>query len=85
MPVPTAGQESLLSIVIPAKDEVATIERTVADIRRRHPDAEIVVVDDGSSDSTGSAAAKAGARVIRHPESLGNGAAIKSGDRKSVV
>lgn len=81
MPVPTAGQESLLSIVIPAKDEVATIERTVADIRRRHPDAEIVVVDDGSSDSTGSAAAKAGARVIRHPESLGNGAAIKSGAR----
>lgn len=71
----------MLSIVIPAKDEVATIERTVADIRRRHPDAEIVVVDDGSSDSTGSAAAKAGARVIRHPESLGNGAAIKSGAR----
>lgn len=81
MPIPTVDQKSELTIVIPAKNEVETIERTVASIRHRHPNAEIVVVDDGSSDSTGSIAAKAGARVIRHPESLGNGAAVKSGAR----
>jgi len=61
-----------LSIVIPA---------TVA--REAYPEAEIIVVDDGSSDATADIAERAGARVVRHPESLGNGAAVKSGARAS--
>ena len=77
----TATTNVSLSIVIPAKDEMATIESVVTGMRQRFPEAEIVVVDDGSVDGTGSLAEKAGARVIRHPESLGNGAAIKSGAR----
>jgi glycosyltransferase involved in cell wall biosynthesis len=43
--------------------------------------AEIIVVDDGSTDGTGDVASIAGARVVRHPRSIGNGAAIKSGAR----
>ena len=70
-----------LSIVIPAKNESGAIGQAVAGARERYPDAEIIVVDDGSTDDTASVAEKNGARVIRHPESLGNGAAVKSGAR----
>jgi len=70
-----------LSIVIPAKNEVAAIADVVATAKLAYPDAEIIVVDDGSTDSTGQVAEDAGATVIRHPESLGNGAAAKSGAR----
>ncbi len=70
-----------LSIVIPAKNEAEALGEVVATARDRYPDAEIIVVDDGSEDATAEVAEKAGATVIRHPESLGNGAAIKSGAR----
>ena len=70
-----------LSIIMPAKNEAAVIEKTVSRARENFPDAEILIVDDGSTDETGSLAEQAGARVIRHPVSLGNGAAIKSGAR----
>ena len=70
-----------LSIVMPAKNESAAIEKVVSDARDVFPLAEILVVDDGSDDDTAELAEKAGATVIRHPVSLGNGAAIKSGAR----
>ena len=43
--------------------------------------AEIIVVDDGSSDDTADIALTAGANVVRHPYNIGNGAAVKSGMR----
>ncbi len=70
-----------LSIVIPAKNEGGAIGAVVSTVRETFPDAEIIVVDDGSSDDTAVAATAAGANVISHPESLGNGAAVKSGAR----
>jgi len=70
-----------LSIIMPAKNEAAIIADTVSKARINFPEAEILVVDDGSSDETASLAKQAGARVIRHPISLGNGAAIKAGAR----
>lgn len=73
-----------LSIIIPAKNEEGAIGDVVLRARRQFPAAEIIVVDDGSTDSTGSVARKAGAVVLRHPESLGNGAAIKSGARAAT-
>lgn len=72
-----------VSVVVPAKNEKASIERVVSQIARAVPQAEILVVDDGSDDGTGELARGAGARVIRHPYSKGNGAAIKTGARNA--
>jgi glycosyltransferase involved in cell wall biosynthesis len=73
--------DTRLSIVIPAKDEAASLPGVLKELKQRHPDAELVVVDDGSSDGTGDAARQAGAMVVRNPYSLGNGAAVKAGVR----
>ena len=70
-----------LSIVIPAKNEGGAIGTVVSIALETYPDAEIIVVDDGSDDNTAAVAADAGAKVISHPESLGNGAAVKTGAR----
>ena len=73
-----------LSIVIPAKNEGGAIGAVVANAREQYPDAEIIVVNDGSDDNTAEAASEAGAKVVSHPESLGNGAAVKSGARAAT-
>jgi glycosyltransferase involved in cell wall biosynthesis len=73
-----------LSIVIPAKNEGSAIGTVVSRAREHYADAEIIVVDDGSDDDTAAVAAAAGATVISHPESLGNGAAVKSGARAAT-
>lgn len=70
-----------LSVVLPAKNEALAIDATVAGIRQHCPDAEVLVVNDGSTDNTAAVAEAAGARVVHHPYSKGNGAAIKSGAR----
>ncbi len=70
-----------ISIILPAKNESAAIGTTVSSIRQYYPDAEVIVVNDGSTDNTAAVAEAAGAKVIHHPYSKGNGAAIKTGAR----
>lgn len=70
-----------LSIIIPAKNEAEAIGEVVAAAIAAYPAAEVIVVDDGSTDATAEVAQRSGATVIRHPESLGNGAAVKAGAR----
>jgi glycosyltransferase involved in cell wall biosynthesis len=53
----------------------------VSSTRERFPNAEIIVVNDGSEDETARVALDSGASVFSHPISLGNGAAIKAGAR----
>ncbi len=75
--------EQGVSVVIPAYNEGAGVAAQVKAIRRvlsvaRTPH-EILVVDDGSGDRTAAEALAAHARVLRHPENRGYGAAIKTG------
>ena len=72
-----------LSIIIPAKDESKSLKNWLPELCKTYLDAQIIVVDDGSTDNTSDIAKQAGATVVRHPISLGNGAAIKSGVRAS--
>lgn len=70
-----------VSVVIPAKNEALGLQALLPALRATLPNAQVLVVDDGSTDDTASIARAAGADVIRHPYSKGNGAAIKSGAR----
>jgi glycosyltransferase involved in cell wall biosynthesis len=70
-----------VSVVLPAKNESEGLRRTLPALRRVLPDAELIVVNDGSTDDTASVAAALGARVLSSPYSMGNGAAIKRGAR----
>ena len=72
------------SVIIPAFNEGPSIAGVVASLRGHAPWHEILVVDDGSSDGSGEAAAAAGARVVRHPYNKGNGAAVKTGLRQAT-
>jgi glycosyltransferase involved in cell wall biosynthesis len=80
---PTAGREEPVevSVVIPAYNESANIERVIRSIKSLYPDYELLVIDDGSEDGTAEIAAAAGATVYRHPYNIGNGAAVKTGIR----
>jgi glycosyltransferase involved in cell wall biosynthesis len=70
-------------VIIPAFNEGDAIHRVIGKTRELRPDAEILVVDDGSKDNTSEVAREAGARVIRHPYNKGNGAAVKTGLRNA--
>ncbi|MCG6862873.1 MAG: glycosyltransferase family 2 protein, partial [Chromatiaceae bacterium] len=73
-----------LSIVLPAKNEASSLKILAPALRQAYPSAEIIVVDDGSTDDTAQVAGSAGLRVISHPYSMGNGAAIKTGAREAA-
>lgn len=73
-----------ISVIIPAKNEEASIGQVVDGVRKQLPEAEIIVVDDGSTDETAAIAEEAGATVERHPHPLGNGAAVKRGARNAT-
>lgn len=73
---------TLVSVVIPAFNEAGPLPATLAAVAALGPD-EVIVVDDGSSDGTGAAAAKRGAAVVRLPFNMGKGAALTAGVRAS--
>ncbi len=72
-----------VSIIVPAYNEAKNIVDVIHKIQEtlRETEHEILVIDDGSADETSLRAEEAGAKVIRHPYNIGNGAAIKTGIR----
>lgn len=73
-----------LSIVLPAKNESKGLGRLLPLLIKIFPAAEVLVVDDGSVDTTVELCKQLGVVVVSHPYSQGNGAAIKTGARKAT-
>ena len=72
---------SNLSIVIPARNEAASLGPLLQTLKREFPAAQIIVSDDGSIDQSAEIAQAANVEIVRRPYSGGNGAAIKAGAR----
>ena len=73
-----------LSIVLPAKNEAASLATLLGELKQQVPDAEFIVVDDGSTDDTVAVCKQHRVLVVSQPYSMGNGAAIKAGARLAV-
>jgi glycosyltransferase involved in cell wall biosynthesis len=69
--------------IVPALDAARTVGSVVSGLLEKWPSdlgvATVVVVDDGSADSTSVVAKEAGARVVRHSRNRGKGAALRTG------
>jgi glycosyltransferase involved in cell wall biosynthesis len=73
-----------ISIVIPAKNEGDSLKSLLPELVSLYPQAEIIVVNDGSTDSTTEICAQNKVKVINHVYSKGNGASIKTGARAAT-
>jgi glycosyltransferase involved in cell wall biosynthesis len=73
-----AGMKKTL-IIVPAYQEESNILKVIEDIRTHLPEADILVINDGSTDKTASLARSAGVKVIEHPFNMGIGASVQTG------
>jgi len=72
-----------VSIILPAKNEAESLKTLLPTLRGKFPDAEVIVIDDGSTDGTPDVCRQSGVRILSHIYSMGNGAAIKTGARNA--
>lgn len=66
-------------IIIPALNEAESIQRVINSVRQQIPQADVLVMNDGSSDATGAQAEAAGAMVLHMPYNVGIGASVQAG------
>lgn len=84
VPPPPGRRGHRLLVVIPAYNEEAALPAVLVELASTLPDADVVVVDDGSIDRTASVAAAGGAIALRLPFNLGIGGALRAGFRYAV-
>lgn len=76
------GRRPAVSILVPVFNEVRTVDRVLTALRRVQPHAELVVIDDGSTDGSSQSLARwraRGVKVLTHPANRGKGAAVLTG------
>ncbi len=73
----------MITIILPAKNEAQGLSKTLPSIKNQLPDAEIIVVNDASTDNTAEVCKQHNVTLITHHYSRGNGAAIKTGARSA--
>ena len=79
MNIVTASRIDKTLVIIPAYNEQGAIRQVVEDTKQAVPDADVLVINDGSSDDTMLEAENAGALVVEHPFNLGIGGAVQTG------
>jgi len=73
------GKKEKILVVIPAFNEEEQIATVVQQVKEQVPEAQILVVNDGSSDRTEQRALASGAKVLSHPFNMGYGVALQTG------
>jgi glycosyltransferase involved in cell wall biosynthesis len=73
------GKKEKVLVVIPALNEAEKIAQVVQQVKEEVPEAQVLVVNDGSSDQTEQKAVAAGAKVLSHPFNMGYGVALQTG------
>lgn len=80
----TALRERVL-VIVPAFNEARNLTPVIRGVQTVVPDADVLVVDDGSVDDTVDVARQAGARVVSHAFNLGYGVALQTGFKYAVA
>ena len=75
----TAGVVAPLTVIVPAYNEAASVADTICSLQgQTRPPAEIIVVDDCSTDGTGEVARALGVTVLRPPSNTGSKAGAQT-------
>lgn len=75
----SSSAQSKILVIVPAYNEAGSVGNVISKIRRCLPNVDVLVVNDGSSDSTSAIAEQAGAMVLDLPYNMGIGAAMQAG------
>jgi glycosyltransferase involved in cell wall biosynthesis len=81
---PAVSDFGRMLVVIPAFNEAGRVGTVIRDLRGALPTIDVLVINDGSSDTTAAEAAAAGAHVVTLPVNLGYGAALQTGYKYAV-
>lgn len=79
-----ADTENRLSIILPCYNEEDNLRNILPKLCELHPEAEILIVDDGSNDDSIEVAKQFPIKIISHPHNMGNGASVKTGARQAI-
>jgi glycosyltransferase involved in cell wall biosynthesis len=71
--------------IVPARNEEDAVDKVVAELHAFDPNLAVVVIDDGSEDSTAARARAAGAAVVSLPFNLGIGGAVQTGFKYALA